>query len=363
MGNVANLCQHDAGQETGERGGDFAREGVAGIHRPFGADAGFPLAVIDGIRHQRPVQAVHKRGAEKGHAGKQHEQQRAGPPEEVQYVAHRPQRQTAEINRLLAKTLHRAGHQKHANQNAAHAEKAHPRQQMQIVQHVLSVIDLNRQLDVEGGEGTQVGDAQHQQRWIAENRAERFQNAGLMVVGRELHVAFFHAAVAPPHAEQAAGDEHQRGHQIAEGRLADKHRLYRHKADGAEQQSDRCATLAPRRKLRALVRVFGDGWHHCTVGAVHQAITEAEHHEEHGGEGRFHRQAKVIGHKLRRGDQRHRDGGIKNEWPKLPPRADITPGVEQHAGQHVGQRGKELSHQENNAAIERRHAQLIGVKL
>ena len=87
---------------------------------------------------------------------------------------------------------------------------------MQIVQHVLGVIDLNRQLDVKRGEGTQVGDAQHQQRRIAENRAERFQNAGLMVIGRKLDVALFHPAVAPPHAEQSPGDEHQRGHQIAE---------------------------------------------------------------------------------------------------------------------------------------------------
>ena len=172
MGNVANLGQHDAGQETGERGGDFAREGIAGIHRPFGANAGFPLAVIDGIRHQRPVQAINKRRAEEGHAGKKHEQQGAGPPEEIQHVAHRPQRQPAQIDRFLAKALYRAGHQKHANQNAAHAEKAHPRQQMKIVQHVLGVIDLNRQLDVKRGESAQVGDAQHQQRRIAENRAE-----------------------------------------------------------------------------------------------------------------------------------------------------------------------------------------------
>ena len=87
---------------------------------------------------------------------------------------------------------------------------------MKIVQHVLGVIDLNRQLDVKRGEGTQVGDAQHQQWRIAENRAERFQNAGLMVIGRELHVAFFHTAVAPPHAEQATRHKHQRGHQITE---------------------------------------------------------------------------------------------------------------------------------------------------
>ena len=105
----------------------------------------------------------------------------------------------------------------------------------------------------------------------------------------------------------------------------DEQRLNGHKADGAEQQSYRCAALTPRRKLRALVRVFGDGRDHRTVGAVHQAIAEAKHHEEHGGEGRFHRQAKVVGHKLRRRDQRHRDGGIKNKRPELPPRADITP--------------------------------------
>ena len=88
---------------------------------------------------------------------------------------------------------------------------------------------------------------------------------------------------------------------------------------------------------------FGDGRDHRTVGAVHQAIAEAKHHEEHGGERRFHRQAKVVGHKLRRRDQRHRDGGIKNEWPEFSLRADVTPGVQQHAGQHVGERGKNFA--------------------
>ena len=121
--------------------------------------------------------------------------------------------------------------------------------------------------------------------------------------------------------------------------------------------------MTPRRKLRALVRVFGDGRNHCTVGAVHQAVAEAKHHEEHGGEGRFHRQAKVVGHKLRRRDQRHRNGGVKYEWPELPPRANVTPGIQQHPGQHVGERGKELGDQKNDAAVERGHAQLVRVKL
>jgi hypothetical protein len=39
----------------------------------------------------------------------------------------------------------------------------------------------------------------------------------------------------------------------------DEQRLNGHKADGAEQQAYRSAALTPRGKLRALVRVFGDG--------------------------------------------------------------------------------------------------------
>ena len=143
----------------------------------------------------------------------------------------------------------------------------------------------------------------------------------------------------------------------------DEQCLNGHKAHGAEQQPHRRAALTPGGQLRTLVRVFGYGRNHRAVGAIHQAVAQAKQHKEHRGERRFHRQAKVVGHKLRRRDQRHRDGGVENERPEFSLLTDIPPGVQQHAGQHVGKRGEEFRHQENNAAIERGHAQFIGVKL
>ena len=77
--------------------------------------------------------------------------------------------------------------------------------------------------------------------------------------------------------------------------------------------------------MRTFVRIFCDGGHHCSVGAVHQAVEQSKHHKQHGGDGRFHRQAKVIRQKLRRRHQRDRDGGVQNKRSEFAPLTNITP--------------------------------------
>lgn len=62
---------------------------------------------------------------------------------------------------------------------------------MNIVQHVLSVINLNGQLDIKGGQRAQIGNAEHQQRRITKNRAEGLQYAGFMRVRYGFDIPFF----------------------------------------------------------------------------------------------------------------------------------------------------------------------------
>ncbi|MNE47354.1 hypothetical protein D3C80_1417570 [compost metagenome] len=112
-----------------------------------------------------------------------------------------------------------------------------------------------------------------------------------------LHVAFFHAAIAPPHKEQPEQREEGRGKDIPELVVPIDQVHHRNKPHGTEQQTQRRAALSPCSKRGALVRVFGDRGHHGAVGTVHHAEEQAIQHEQHRG---HHR---LAGHLKRRTDK------------------------------------------------------------
>ncbi|MNE17608.1 hypothetical protein D3C80_1105950 [compost metagenome] len=145
------------------------------------------------------------------------------------------------------------------------------------------------------------------------------------MIGRNLDIAFLHPAVAPPHAEQPAGHKQQGRNEVAQRRLADKECLDRHKAHRAQQQAHRGTPLTPRGQLRPLVRVFGDRRNHRPIRTVHQAVEQPEQHKQNGSEGGFHRQVKIIRHKLRRRRQRDGNRSIENKRPEFTPGTNVTP--------------------------------------
>src|SRR5699024_6325725 len=112
-----------AWEETCQRLRYFAKEGEAGVDRTFRTHTGAPLAVLDGVGNQRPVQAVNKRRAEECQAGERHKADRAAAEEIVEQIAQHPNQQAADIDLLLTKTSDCARHQEHADENTAHAEK------------------------------------------------------------------------------------------------------------------------------------------------------------------------------------------------------------------------------------------------
>ncbi|KAI3490447.1 hypothetical protein L1887_45279 [Cichorium endivia] len=365
VGHIADLGEHDPREEARQRLGYLPEEGKAGINRPLGAHAGAPLAVFHGIGYQRPVQAVHKRGAKERQAGERHKAHRSAAEEIVEQVARHPDRQPADVDLFLAEAPHRAGHHKDADKNTAHAEEAHVRQQNRVVQHVLRVVDLDGKLDVKGTQRAQVGDAQDKQRTVPGDGAKRLQQPRLLrrICRLRLDVTFGHALIAPPHKEQAEQREEGRGKDIAKLVVALDQVHHRHKAHGTEQQAQRSAALAPGGQRGALVRIFGNSRYHRAVGAVHHAEEQAVQHKQHRRHHRF------TGHLKRRADEvgnrqeGHRKRGIQHERAEFSFRADLAPGVEHDPGAHIGEGGKKLRNQEDDPAVGARQPQHVGVKL
>lgn len=127
---------------------------------------------------------------------------------------------------------------------------------MNIVQHVLSVINLNGQLDIKGGQRAQIGNAEHQQRRITKNRAEGLQYAGFMRVRYGFDIPFFHPAKAPPHAEQPADRKNDCCNQITQRRGTGKQRLNGHKTYGTKKKANGSAALSPCGELGPLMRIL-----------------------------------------------------------------------------------------------------------
>ncbi len=74
---------------------------------------------------------------------------------------------------------------------------------------------------------------------------------------------------------------------------------------------------------------FRDGWHHRTVGAVHQAVEQAKQHEQHRSQRGFDRQGEVICHKLCGGNEGNRHGGVQDKRAEFAFFADVAPGIKQ----------------------------------